>query len=49
VVAATVSKAVAARRPRTRYAPGAMAKPLLLLRRWLSDRASDRLIISQAR
>jgi NAD(P)-dependent dehydrogenase (short-subunit alcohol dehydrogenase family) len=49
VVAVTIAKAVAARRPKTRYAVGRYARPLLFLRRWLSDRAFDGLIMSQVR
>lgn len=47
VVADTVARAVQARRPRTRYATGQMARPLLFLRWILSDRTFDRLIVSQ--
>ncbi len=50
VVAATIARAVAARRPRTRYATGGGAKLFLFLRRFLSDRMFDRLMwrLSQA-
>jgi NAD(P)-dependent dehydrogenase (short-subunit alcohol dehydrogenase family) len=41
VVAKTVSRALAAARPRTRYATGGGAKPILLLRSLLSDRMFD--------
>ncbi|WP_353829316.1 oxidoreductase [Agromyces sp. SYSU T0242] len=44
VIAGTVAKAVAAKRPRTRYAAGRLAKPLIAARRVLSDRAFDRLL-----
>ena len=44
VIARTVGKIVTARRPRTRYAVGFMAKPLIAARRVLPDRAFDRLI-----
>jgi NAD(P)-dependent dehydrogenase (short-subunit alcohol dehydrogenase family) len=44
VVARTVAKALSARRPRTRYAIGAGAKPILFLRALLSDRKFDRLM-----
>jgi short-subunit dehydrogenase len=44
VIAKTVAKAVAARRPKTRYAVGSGAKPLIFLRRWLPDRAYDTFI-----
>lgn len=44
VVANTIVKAVRVKRPRTRYPVGVWAKPLLLIRSLLSDRAFDRLI-----
>ncbi|WP_315584499.1 oxidoreductase [Actinomyces viscosus] len=44
VIARTVGKIVTARHPRTRYAVGFMAKPLIAARRVLPDRAFDHLI-----
>ena len=44
VIADAIGKAVTARRPRTRYASGFAARPILALRRILSDRAFDSLI-----
>jgi NAD(P)-dependent dehydrogenase (short-subunit alcohol dehydrogenase family) len=44
VVAKTISRALRARRPRTRYATGGGAHMILFLRRILSDRAFDRLM-----
>ena len=44
VVAKTISRALRARRPRTRYATGGGAHVILFLRRILSDRAFDRLM-----
>jgi short-subunit dehydrogenase len=44
VIAKTVTKAVTARRPKTRYAVGSGAKPLIFIRRWLPDRAYDAFI-----
>lgn len=41
VVAKAIERAVTARRPRTRYAVGAMAKPALAARKVLPDRAMD--------
>jgi NAD(P)-dependent dehydrogenase (short-subunit alcohol dehydrogenase family) len=41
VVAQTISRALKSRRPRTRYATGFMAKPMLFLRKWVSDRTFD--------
>ncbi|UCR83810.1 oxidoreductase [Pseudomonas chlororaphis] len=44
VIADTIARAVSARRPKTRYAVGFGAKPLIFLRRLLSDRAFDALM-----
>ena len=44
VIARTVGRIVTAHRPRTRYAVGFMAKPLIAARRVLPDRAFDQLI-----
>lgn len=49
VVAKTIAAAVTARRPKTRYAAGHLAQPILTLRRLLSDRAFDRLIARSTR
>jgi hypothetical protein len=38
-----------ARRPRTRYVGGMLARPILLLRRWLPDRMFDRVVMSMLR
>lgn len=45
VITDLVIRAVRARKPRTRYSAGRDAKPLLFLRRWLSDRSFDRLVM----
>lgn len=47
VIAEAVAEAVAAEHPKTRYARGRLAKPLLVLRRLLPDQLFDRLIMSQ--
>lgn len=47
VIAKVVLKAVNSKRPKTRYAAGAFAKPFLFMRKILSDRVFDRLIWSQ--
>jgi NAD(P)-dependent dehydrogenase (short-subunit alcohol dehydrogenase family) len=47
VIADVVSRAVAAKKPKTRYAAGKYAKMLLGMRKWLSDRAFDGIILSQ--
>lgn len=44
VIANTIVKALSARRPRTRYVAGKLAKPILFARRWTSDRMFDRLV-----
>ena len=44
VIADTVLKAVRAKRPKTRYSAGQYAKPVLLLRKLISDRMFDRVI-----
>lgn len=44
LIADTIAKAVTARRPKTRYAVGFGAKPMIFMRRWLSDRAFDSLM-----
>jgi NAD(P)-dependent dehydrogenase (short-subunit alcohol dehydrogenase family) len=49
VVAKTILKAVQARKPRTRYATGGGAKPVLFIRRILSDRAFDSVMLMGAR
>jgi short-subunit dehydrogenase len=48
VIGKVIVKAVTARRPKTRYAKGFMAKPSLFLRKWLSDKAFDRMISSMS-
>jgi NAD(P)-dependent dehydrogenase (short-subunit alcohol dehydrogenase family) len=47
VIARIVLKAIRARKPRTRYAAGFMAGPILTMRKLLSDRLMDRLLLSQ--
>ena len=44
VIANTILKAIRARRPKTRYAAGKYAKPIVLFRRLVSDRMFDRLV-----
>ena len=44
VVADTIARALAATRPKTRYATGSGARPILFLRRMLSDRSFDGLM-----
>ncbi|WP_046243425.1 oxidoreductase [Hymenobacter terrenus] len=49
VVARTIVRAATTTRPKTRYATGGGAKVVLLLRRLLSDRLFDKLMLSQMR
>lgn len=49
VISDTVAKAVRAKKPKTRYAVGSMAKPLLFLRWLLSDRLFDKAVMSQVK
>ena len=46
VIADVITRAVQARRPKTRYAAGKLAKPILLARRLTTDRMFDRMISS---
>jgi hypothetical protein len=47
VVTDAIVKAIAAKRPRTRYAVGKLARPLILFRKFFGDRAYDKAILSQ--
>ena len=47
VIANTISKAIAATKPKTRYSSGKMASTVLTARKVLSDRGFDRMIMSQ--
>lgn len=49
VIARIILKAIEARRPKIRYVAGYMAKPAIFLRKILSDRMMDRIIMSQIR
>jgi len=46
VIARTISKALKARRPRTRYAVGKLAKPMIFARKWFGDRIFDKAVMS---
>jgi NAD(P)-dependent dehydrogenase (short-subunit alcohol dehydrogenase family) len=47
VVVDAIVQAIAAKRPRTRYAVGKLARPLMLLRKLFGDRVFDKTIMSQ--
>ncbi|MCB9297300.1 MAG: oxidoreductase [Lewinellaceae bacterium] len=49
VITNLVSNAVSSSKPKTRYAAGKFAKPMLFLRRWVSDRTFDKVIMSQVK
>ncbi|MCB1043669.1 MAG: SDR family NAD(P)-dependent oxidoreductase [Acidobacteria bacterium] len=49
VISKAVRKIIRAKRPRTRYLVGAMAKPLVYIRNLLGDRAYDKIILSQVK
>ncbi|MEX0273063.1 MAG: oxidoreductase [Flavobacteriaceae bacterium] len=46
VIAQEISKAIKAKRPKTRYAAGKMAKQTLMGRKWLSDKGFDKMIMN---
>ncbi|SFW73503.1 oxidoreductase [Chitinophaga sancti] len=47
VIAALIKKGIEAKHPKTRYIGGAMAKPMLLMRKMLSDKMFDKMLMSQ--
>jgi short-subunit dehydrogenase len=47
VISKVVSKAIHSKRPKTRYAAGKLAKPLMFVRKYLGDRIFDRAVMSQ--
>jgi len=47
VIADVIAKAIATRRPKTRYAAGQLARPLILARKLVGDRVFDRIVMSQ--
>lgn len=47
VIARLIKKGIEATRPKERYIGGAMAKPMLFLRKILSDKLFDRMVMSQ--
>ncbi|NET35766.1 MAG: oxidoreductase [Cyanothece sp. SIO1E1] len=49
VIADVVSSAIKARKPKTRYAAGKFAKPMILIRTWLGDRIFDRVVMSMVK
>lgn len=49
VIATTISKIVAAQKPKTRYRVGFLAKPMVWMRIYLGDRIFDKLVMSQVK
>lgn len=47
VIAKLIKEGIEAKKPKTRYVGGAMAKPMLFLRKVLSDQLFDKLLMSQ--
>ena len=47
VLGKEIAKAATVNKPKTRYLKGFMAKPMVRLRKWVSDRTFDKLILSQ--
>lgn len=47
VIAKLIKKSIEAKNPKTRYAGGAMAKPMLFMRKLLPDKLFDKIIMSQ--
>ena len=46
VISDVILRAIKSSKPKTRYHAGKFAGPMLLMRRWLSDRSFDRMILS---
>ena len=49
VITDLVMKSIAAKRPKTRYAGGAMVKPIMFVRKWGGDRVYDWIITRMVR
>ncbi|MCB9272577.1 MAG: oxidoreductase [Lewinellaceae bacterium] len=49
VIANAISAAVSARRPKTRYVAGKMARPLIFIRKYFGDRVFDKAVMSQVK
>lgn len=47
VLGAEIAKAATVKKPKTRYLKGYLAKPLVGLRRWVSDKTFDKMVMSQ--
>ncbi len=49
VITNIISKAIQSKRPKTRYAAGKFAKPMMFIRKYFGDRIFDRIIMSQVK
>lgn len=49
VIANTIASAITARRPKTRYVVGKLARPLMFIRKYFGDRIFDKAIMSQVK
>ncbi|RMG19309.1 MAG: oxidoreductase [Bacteroidetes bacterium] len=49
VIARVVSKAIRANKPKTRYVAGKLARPLMMVRKYLGDRVFDKAVMSQVK
>lgn len=49
VITKLVFKAIESKKPKTRYVAGALAKPLMFVRKWFGDRFFDTIIMSQVK
>ena len=47
VITNLIDKAVHNEKPKTRYVAGAFAKPLMFMRKYLGDRAFDKILMKQ--
>ncbi|MCG8417090.1 MAG: oxidoreductase [Proteobacteria bacterium] len=46
VIAAVIAKSIRVKKPKTRYAAGKLARPLMFMRKWFGDRMFDRAVMS---
>lgn len=49
VITNLIAKAIDSSKPKTRYVAGKWAKPMMTMRKWLSDRMFDNVIMSQVK
>lgn len=48
-IAKVISKAIKAKKPKTRYVKGKFAKPMMFIRKWFGDRVFDKIVLSQVK